>query len=155
MGARQREESIKEEPDEPSDVVMEEKEEEEDVEIPGLNRPVQKGDESWAANLTPGEMILLGNKIRKMLRDTGKTTVDRDGWFGPVGAGGKQWRTSLFHQRSLVEPTPVGGDSFRIKMGSILGRSPQDCAFSTGWDTSRYSTKTWRCKQLETRGADK
>ena len=43
MGARQREESIKEEPDEPSDVVMEEKEEEEDVEIPGLNRPVQNG----------------------------------------------------------------------------------------------------------------
>ena len=34
MGARQREESIKEEPEEPSDVVMEEKEEEEDSEIP-------------------------------------------------------------------------------------------------------------------------
>ena len=50
MGARQREESIKEEPeeqDEPSDVVMEEKEEEEHSEIPGLNRPVQAGDESW------------------------------------------------------------------------------------------------------------
>ena len=66
MGARQREKSIKEEPEEPSDVVME-KEEEEDSEVSGLNRPVQKGDESWAANLTPGEMILLGNKIRKML----------------------------------------------------------------------------------------
>ena len=78
MGARQREESIKEEPEEPSDVVMEEKEEEQDSEIPGLNRPVQEGDGPWAANLTPGEMVLLGNKIRKMLQDTGKTTVDRD-----------------------------------------------------------------------------
>ena len=69
MGARHREESIKEELDEqeePSDVVMEEKEEEEHCEIPGLNRPVKAGDESWAANLTPGEMILLGNKIRRM-----------------------------------------------------------------------------------------
>ena len=59
MGARQREQSIKEEPeeqDEPSDVVMEEKEEEERSEMPGLNRPAQAGDESWSANLTPGEI---------------------------------------------------------------------------------------------------
>ena len=113
MGARQREESINEKPDEPSDVVMEQKEEEEDSGIPGLNRPVQKGDDSWAANLTPGEMILLGNKIRKMLRDTGKTTVDRDGWFGPVGAGGDSGDV-LFHNVRWWS-RPCGGDSFRIK----------------------------------------
>ena len=107
MGARQREESIKEEPDEPSDVVMEEKEEEEDIEIPGLNRPVQKGDESWAANLTPGEMILLG-----------KTTVDRDGWFGPVGAGGNSGDV-LFHNVRWWS-RPRGGDSFRVKWDRSL-----------------------------------
>ena len=129
MGARHREESIKEEPDEqeePSDVVMEEKEEEEHCEIPGLNRPVKAGDESWAANLTPGGMILLGNSIRRMLRDTGKATVDRDGWFGPVGAGGNSGDV-LFPQRPLVESTPWGR-LVSHQMGSILGRSLQDCS---------------------------
>ena len=121
MGARQREESIKEEPDEqeePSDVVMEDKEEEEHCEIPGLNRPVKAGDESCAANLTPGGMILLGNKIRRTLRDTGKATVDRDGWFGPVGAGGNSGDV-LFHNVRWWS-RPRGGDSFRIKWDRSL-----------------------------------
>ena len=83
-----------------------------------LNRPVQPGDESWAANLTPGEMILLGNKIRKMLRDTGKATVDRDGWFGPVGAGGNGGDV-LFHNVRWWS-RPRGGDSFRIKWDRSL-----------------------------------
>ena len=69
-------------------------------------------------NLTPGEMILLGNKIRKMLRDTGKTTVDRDGWFGPVGAGGNSGDV-LFHNVRWWS-RPRGGDSFRIKWDRSL-----------------------------------
>ena len=122
MGARQREESIKEEleeQDEPSNVVMEEKEEEEHCEIPGLNR---------SANLTPGEIILrlLGNRIRRMLRDTGKATVDRDGWFGPVEAGGNSGDV-LFHNVRWWS-RPRGGDCF-VSNGSILGRSPQNGSF--------------------------
>ena len=58
------------------------------------------------------------NKIRKMLRDTGKTTVDRDGWFGPVGAGGNSGDV-LFHNVRWWS-RPRGGDSFRIKWDRSL-----------------------------------
>ena len=45
-------------------------------------------DDSWAVNLTSGEVIILGNQIRQMLRDNGKVGLDHDGLHGCVGAGG-------------------------------------------------------------------
>ena len=123
-------------------MVMEEKDEEEHCEIPGLNRPVKAGDESWAANLTPGEMILLGNKIRRMLRDTGKATVDRDGWFGPVGAEATVATSSSTTSAGGVDP--VGATLFALN-GIDPWTITAKLFFSTGRDTFRYSTKTWRC----------
>ena len=79
-----------------------------------------------------------------MVRDTGKATVDRDGWFGPIGAGGNSGDV-LFHNVRWWS-RPRGGDSFRIKWDrpwTITGR----LFFSTGRDTSRCSMRMWRCNR--------
>ena len=89
-------------------------------------------------------IILLSNKIRLMLRDTGKATVDRDGWYGPVGA--EATVATFFFTTSAGGVDPVRATHFAsngIDPWTIAAR----LFFSTSRDTSRCSTRMWRCNR--------